>query len=392
MASVRKSITHKGTTRWQSVWQEPAPGGKTQRRTRNFASQKEARTHAQLMEREVERRGVGDPHKHTTERFLKGWQISIAERGEHSPTTLAAYREHLARTYPHIGHIPLERLSPADLDALYGHLLQRGGVARKTNADGSRDSQPLSPRSVLLVHRVLHTALEQARKWKLISENPARDAKAPTSRRISPRAFTADEVARLLAAAGERETYIILSTLLVTGIRRSELLGLAMDAIDLDAGTLTIRRTVLDVAHVAVLRESTKSDASARTLAIPPQLIALLREQKARVLEAALAWGKGYRREPMFLFARPDGEPLHPMNTTVRLRRVLRRAGITGRPPTHSWRHTAATLMIDAGANVKTVQTRLGHATPAFTLATYVHPVDERDRAAAEQLATHIKP
>ena len=40
-----------------------------------------------------------------------------------------------------------------------------------------------------------------------------------------------------------------------------------MDAIDLDAGTLTIRRTVLDVAHVAVLREATKSDSSARTLA-----------------------------------------------------------------------------------------------------------------------------
>src|SRR6476620_5312711 len=63
MASVRKSITSRGTTRWQSVWQEPAPGGKTQRRTKNFASQKEARVHAQLMEREIERRGVGDPQK-----------------------------------------------------------------------------------------------------------------------------------------------------------------------------------------------------------------------------------------------------------------------------------------------------------------------------------------
>jgi integrase len=80
------------------------------------------------------------------------------------------------------------------------------------------------------------------------------------------------------------------------------------------------------------------------------------------------------------------------MTMTIRLRRVMRRAGITGRPPAHGWRHTAATLLIDGGANVKTVQTRLGHATPAFTLATYVHPVDERDQAAGEQLAALLKP
>jgi len=331
------------------------------------------------MEQEVERRGIGDPHKHTVERFLKGWQITIAARGEHSPTTLSAYRGHLARAYPHIGHILLERLSTADLDAFYGHLLQRGGVARKANPDGSRDPRPLSPRSVLLVHRVLHTALEQARRWRLVGTNPAADAKAPTPRRIAPRAFTADEVGRLLEAPGDRETYTILSTLLVTGIRRSELLALAMDAIDLDAGKLTVKRTVLDVAHTAVLRETVKSGAAGRTLSVPQQLVALLREQKARTLERALKWGVGYRREPMFLFAQADGEPLHPMTTTARLRRVLRRAGVTGRPPTHAWRHTAATLLIDGGANVKTVQTRLGHATAAFTLATYVHPVDDRD-------------
>ena len=80
------------------------------------------------------------------------------------------------------------------------------------------------------------------------------------------------------------------------------------------------------------------------------------------------------------------------MTTTARLRRLMRRAGIAGRPPAHGWRHTAATLLIDSGANIKTVQTRLGHASAALTLATYVHPVDERDRAAGEQLATHLKP
>ena len=348
MASVRKSITGKGTTRWQAVWQQPAPGGKTQRRTKNFGSQKDARVHAQRMEQEVERRGIGDPQKHSLERYLKRWLATLTERGELSPTTLSAYRWQAAMAYPHIGHIPLEKLSPADLDGLYAILLRRGGVARKIGADGKWDSRPLAPRTVLHVHRVLHSALEQARKWKMIGE-PAKDATAPTPRRTSTKAFSQDEVGRLLdAAASDRETYIAISTLLITGIRRSELLGLALDALDLDAATLTIKRVVLAVDHVPVLRNVTKSESSSRALSIPPLLVELLREQKARVLAAALAWGRGYRREPMFLFARPDGEPLNPLGMTVRLRQVMRRAGISGRPPTHGWRHTAATVLAAA--------------------------------------------
>jgi hypothetical protein len=58
MASVRKSPTVKGTLRWQAVWVERADGGRTQRRTKNFDTQKEAREYAQRMEVEVERRGI----------------------------------------------------------------------------------------------------------------------------------------------------------------------------------------------------------------------------------------------------------------------------------------------------------------------------------------------
>ena len=94
----------------------------------------------------------------------------------------------------------------------------------------------------------------------------------------------------------------------------------------------------------------------------------------------------------MFLFAQADGEPLSPMATTCRLRRVMQRAGVSGRPPTHGWRHTAATLLIGGGTDIKSVSSRLGHSSASFTLATYVHPISERDVAAGEQLATHLKP
>jgi integrase len=303
MASVHRRVTPAGSVVYRAVWKQPGPGGRRIQRSKNFDRAGDAKAFAARMEQEVEKRGVGDPQKHTLEVFTKRWLATLADRGEHSPTTLAAYRWQADIACRHIGHIALEKVSPADLDQLYSMLLRRGGVARKLNADGGRDARPLTGRTVLHIHRVLHTALERARKWKLIGENPAKDANAPSPQKARVKNFDAGQVEKLLAAAKrDPETYVITALLLTCGPRRSEVLGLAFDCVDLDGATLTIRRTVVEVGHAPVLREQTKTDGSERTIAIPAALVELLREQKTRVQEAALKWGKGYRRDPLFVF------------------------------------------------------------------------------------------
>lgn len=87
-----------------------------------------------------------------------------------------------------------------------------------------------------------------------------------------------------------------------------------------------------------------------------------MRMQKAHVFESALAWGKGYSRDPFYCFPSWGGQPMLPMDMTVRLRKIMRQAKVIAPQPTHGWRHTSATLLIDAGENPKTVQTRLGHS------------------------------
>ena len=198
------------------MWREPGPSGTERQRVKNFDTRKEAKAHANRMQQDVERRGVGDREKHTVDRYLKRWLATLIDRGEHSPTTIAGYRRHIEIASRYIGGIALEKVSPADLDGLYATLLKRGGIARKA---GAKQGRALSPRTVLHVHRVLHTALERARRWKLIGENPARDASAPSIRKSAVRAFRQDEVDRLLAAAAvNRETHTIVATLLITGI------------------------------------------------------------------------------------------------------------------------------------------------------------------------------
>jgi integrase len=371
------------------VWRESGPGGKARLRNKSFTKAAAAKAYAAKMESEVERRGVGDPGRHTAGKYFRRWLATLRDRGEHSPTTLQGYGHCITLAEPLIGAIPLAKLSAHDLDSAYASLLKQGGRTRS-----NEEARPLAARTVGSIHRCLHTALEQARKWKLIPENPARDARAPKPLPSRARAFTAEEVQRLLDAAVTDpfpSTYVIVATLLTCGLRRSELLGLAFDALDLEAGTIEIKRVVVDVGHRPVVRERPKTSSSHRKMRIPPALVALLRTQLTRVQEDVLRWGREYRRDPLFVFPGLAGLPMAPLMITARLRRLLRRAGIRGAQPCHGWRHTAATALLDAGQNVKTVQARLGHSTPAITLALYVHPVDERDAEAAAHLGSLIE-
>jgi integrase len=334
------------------------------------------------MAEERELRGVGDPHRHSTAEYLRRWLAHLRERGDHAPTTLAGYAHYAAIAAHHVGHIPLAKLGTHDLDRFYAALRA-----------GGEHHAALSPQSVLHAHRLLHTALEQARKWKLIPFNPATDATAPTVPFRQARGYTAAEIGRLIEVThDDPETTAMLALLLTTGLRRSEMLGLAVDTVDLEAGTVRVRRAVTEVHGRAVLREIPKSKSARRTISIPSEVVTLLRAQKARVLELALQWGAEYSREPMFLFPGLAGVPRRPMAVTERLRQLCRRAGIAGVQPVHGWRHATATLLISGGTDVKTTQARLGHATPTITLKLYTDLVDERDRAAGAQLAGYLTP
>jgi len=186
------------------------------------------------------------------------------------------------------------------------------------------------------------------------------------------------------AEAKDAETFTLAALLLSTGLRRSEVLGLAFGDLDFEAGTLRVRRTVVEISSKPVEREGGKSDAALRTISIPPALVTLLRAQKIRVQEQALAWGPLYQRDPLYVFPGLGGKALAPKYLTQRMRALMQAAGISGRAPVHRWRHTSGSVLYDLTGNVKVVQRRLGHASHHTTMGLYVHPAEKRDREASE--------
>jgi integrase len=383
MASVRKRTMPNGSTAYQVQWHIVVNGQRKQR-TKLFTRSAEAKKYASEMTEEVEQRRIFDKNDFTVAGYLEYWldhhprQLSI--------TTMLGYRRLVAMLNRQVGDIRLNKLSSRDLDAAYRALLQSGGVARTKD----KSPKPLTTRSVLHVHRCAHVAFRQAVKWEMIPSNPATNATAPTPKKSRTRSLDKDERQAIWTAV-KSSNYPgldrLMATLTMTGLRRSELLGLAFDCIDFKARTLTVRRTVVSGEHnEAVMRDHTaKSEDSLRTVHMSDQLVAILERQRAFIAEEMLKFGRDYQRDPLLVFPEVGGHVTKPDSLSTRLRLVNKKAGVRA-APVHSHRHTAATVMLSKGADIKTIQTALGHSRPEITLALYCHSETEREQAAAAML------
>jgi integrase len=169
-----------------------------------------------------------------------------------------------------------------------------------------------------------------------------------------------------------------------TGMRRGEVLGLRWKDLDLDAGRLSIRQTLVSVAYEPKL----STPKSRRSVKIDARTVAVLRSWRKRQLEERLESGSSYE-ESGLVFTREDGSLIHPDRFTQLFNKYVKHSGLP-RIRLHDIRHTYATLALKAGVPSKTVSDRLGHATVAFTLDVYAHAIPEFDEEAADKVASLI--
>lgn len=410
MASVNRRTAKDGKPYYQVQWSMYDAQGQRHRKTKVFQKLADAKKHSARVEIEHERRGISDPDKVTFAQLVSGlvehWKVTrLEDTGSDikpmSITTLSSYQRNLETLCKEIGKLEISKLTVWHIEQAYAALRVSGGVSRKRPKDGEeRKTRPLSKMTLRHIHRVGFLAMKHAVRRKLVSENPFAHVDCPSPDKRVIRIPTDDEIVRVFRAATkahERGKHpggdLAVALLYTCGIRRSELLGLAVDAVDFDTGAIAIFRTVVaGPKGEAILRDHrTKSAASERTIVLPPELLPMLTRHRAWLYEMALQWGPDYRRDPFLLFPTFGGDPLMPRAMTERLRQYQRTARVYGVQPTHGFRHGLASQLVAAGTDIKTVAERLGHSTPAFTLATYVKPVNGQDAKAAQLMGTKFK-
>jgi integrase len=381
----RGSIRQSGNGTWFFVVDVTEPGGeRRQTRRRGFATRRDAQRELNRVLASVEDQTYVEPKRQSVAAFLTDTWLPAVQHTIR-PSTFESYRRNVrlhVASRP-IGRRRLQQLQPGDLNALYSVLLA-----------GDADHRPLAPRSVAYVATIIHRALRDAVRWHAIVRNPA-DAADPPRARIKPemRTWKPQELAHFLAGVKEDRLAGAWWLLATTGMRRGEVLGLRWEDIDLDAGMLTVRRTLIttDVqrkGEPGMSWSTPKTAKGRRQVALDPSTVAALRAHRSRQLQERLVTGQAYA-EGDLVCCLADGRPLHPKTLSYYFKRHVRQLGLPA-IRLHDLRHTHATLALQAGVHPRVVQERLGHANVSVTLDTYSHVDMDMQALAAARVAALV--
>jgi integrase len=275
---------------------------------------------------------VVEPHQLTVADFFTQWlrdSVALTSR----PATYRLYAS-LIRTHVllRLGAMRLTVLRPAHLQQLYADLVTQG------KATGT----------VTTLHAAIHRALVQAVSWGYVVRSPAEAVDRPAARSPEMQVLSLEQTQTLLCTAEEagHPDSTLWRLLLDAGARIGEALAVTWPDVDLERGTIAIRRTLthLERGGVPVFGEP-KTAASRRIITLMPATVAALRGHRSGQLAERLAAGPAYADHDL-VFAAPDGRPLREQTCLRRLRRALRAAGTPGTLRLHDLRHTAATLML----------------------------------------------
>jgi integrase len=317
------------------------------------------------------------PHRLTLGDWLDTW-LREYKQPNLRPVSYDAY-EMVIRVHikPSLGHIILKDLRPDHVQRFYNDKRDTG----------------LSAPTVRYLHTVLHAALKQALKNQLVVRNVSEATTPPTGKARKMRPLTLPQVTQLLTAVRGDRLFAGIFLELGTGLRRGELLGLRWQDLNLDAGVVQIRQTLLRVKthgtiagdrKTKLMFQDPKTDESQRTIPIPEDIIEALKHHKALQAQEKLLFGEAYTDHGL-VFCQANGKPIDPRNFTRYFERLLKQAGLP-HIRFHDGRHTFATLMLEMGEAPKVVQTMLGHTKIATTLDIYSHVSLDLERQAAAKL------
>jgi integrase len=366
---MKGNLTHRGKRSWRLKYDTaPDPAG---RRVIKYVTLHGTRRQAQEEAAKIIASVAGgthvDPSGETVAQFAERWLRDWADDNV-SNKTWTRYaqllRGHLAAR---VGHLPLQKLRAADLQATYATMAQAG----------------LADRTRLHLHRVTHTMLKHATQWGSVARNVASMVDAPRVKAREVEILTPTQIQAVLDTLRGKSLYPIVATALGTGLRRGELLAARWQDVNLDGRHphLRVERTLEQTKRGGLLFKAPKTKYGRRLVTLPASTVTLLREHHKAQLEQRLALGLGKQSNDALVFSNWDGSTRSPNSVTKEWALAMRKAGL--KATLHSLRHTHASTLIASGLDVLTISRRLGHGSPAITLGIYGHLFKTDDRAAA---------
>ena len=375
-ASGSGSIRQRADGTWEArltVGTDPGTG-KPIRKSVYGRSQAEARKRMTATQRAIDNGTYQAPDKTTVSQWLDTWMETFCAV-KVKPLTFSSYavaiKNHIK---PSLGALRLQAIRGVHVQKLYNRM----------TADG------LSAKTVKNVAAILHKAFSVAVKQGLMQANPCDAAELPKAMHKEITPLTDSEIPLFLKAIKGHPFEGAYALCLFAGLREGECLGLSWDQVNFEARRITISQQLQHEKKRSAqyyIAPSTKSG-KPRQIEPPEITFQYLRAERKRQTENRLAAGPLWSNPDNLVFTDELGRHLAISTFYKTFKRIVSSIGRPDARP-HDLRHTAATVAIAAGADIKSVQDLLGHATASFTLNVYAHTSDQMKKDTAARMQSY---
>ena len=352
---------------------DPLTGKRREQRKGGFRTAKEAQS---ALAQVVAAVSTGE-HRHderlTVGEWLTAWLARKIEDGQNDAhggiraSTAVMYRTYVEGTLiPHLGRLRLGELRHSHVERML----------RDLHAGGKGDA------TIRRTHAVLRSALSQAKRSRLVSENVAQDVNGlPERGKSRPAPWEPEQLGQFLDATASHRFGPLYEFLAFSGLRRGEACALRWSDVVLEDRVLNVRSSLVQVGP-RWIEGKPKTDSGERRVDLGERTVGLLLMVQLAQDADRKRWGTAYQDNGR-VFAREDGSDLSPESVTKTFRRLATSTGL--RPMRlHDLRHVAASLMISSGADIAVVSKRLGHSTISVTSDLYGHLFAPAGQAAAD--------
>lgn len=311
--------------------------------------------------RELERNELATGEQRKLKDYMEDW-IENVHKEKVRISTYVKYKKLIKYiVLDDIGNVWLQKLTPEQVQRFY----KKMGTAKAKGGKG------LSSKTVHEIHGVLRLALNNAVKWSLVSKNVCAAVSPPriVSREGTP--LTLEQARKLLDSLHAHRLEVLITLAVVTGMRRGELLALRWSTIDFERGTLLVLHTVDYIPHYGYVETQPKTAAGKRLVSLPSFMVEMLKQH--RIVQNELRTKVGSAWENLDLvFPDLHGGYFNSNYLLKIFKKVLREADIP-EMHFHDLRHSAATILLGMGVNIKVIQELLGHSDIKITLGRYGH-------------------
>ena len=357
MAEKKRRGHNEGTVYYEpdrDRWVAEVSIGPGKRKKFRFKTKQEAIKKKSEALRELERKTLATGPQRKLGDYLEDW-IENVHKDNLRISTYVKYKKHIKYIVSDLGEIWLQKLTPEQVTRFYTKKIKDG----------------LSSKTVHGIHGVLKLALDNAVRWNYVSKNVCDLVKPPrvVSREVVP--LDIEQARMLLESVREHRLEVLLTMAVVTGMRRGELLALTWSNIDFERHSLQVGNTVDYIPKYGYVQTEPKTKAGKRLIRLPAFLMDMLKAHRVQQEEQRSKVGTAWENRDL-VFPDLKGGYFNPNYLLRVFKKILENAGVP-HMHFHDLRHSAATILLCMGINIKVIQSLLGHSDISITLGLYSH-------------------